>query len=42
LNGSVGKAETLVAANAAEIKKDSFVEWLWEKLEKEFGFHPPP
>jgi hypothetical protein len=41
LNGSVGKAETLVAANAAQIKKDSFVEWLWEKLETDFGFHPP-
>jgi spermidine synthase len=41
LNGSVDKAEMLVAANAAEIRKDSFVEWLWEKLEKDFGFHPP-
>jgi hypothetical protein len=41
LNGSVDKAETLVAANAAEIKKDWFVDWLWGKLETDFGFHPP-
>jgi spermidine synthase len=40
LNGSVDKAEML-AANAAGIKKDSFADWLWEKLEKDFGFHPP-
>ncbi len=41
LNGSVDKAEILVAANAAAIKKDWFVDWLWEKLQTDFGFHPP-
>ena len=41
LNGSVEKAETLVAENAAAIKKDWFVDWLWEKLQTDFGFHPP-
>jgi spermidine synthase len=41
LNGSVDKAETLIAANAAAIKKDSFADWLWEKLRADFGFHPP-
>jgi hypothetical protein len=41
LNGSVEKAETLVADNAGSIKKDSFVDWLWEKLQTDFGFHPP-
>ena len=41
LNGSVEKAETLIAANAAAIKKDWFVDWLWGKLENDFGFHPP-
>jgi len=41
LNGSVDKAETLIAANAAAIKKDSFADWLWEKLRVDFGFHPP-
>jgi spermidine synthase len=41
LNGSVEKAETLIAANAAAIKKDSFADWLWEKLRADFGFHPP-
>jgi spermidine synthase len=41
LNGSVEKAETLVADNAASIKKDWFVDWLWEKLQTDFGFHPP-
>jgi spermidine synthase len=41
LNGDVAKAETLVAANAGSIKKDGFVDWLWAKLETDFGFHPP-
>jgi spermidine synthase len=41
LNGNVGKAETLAADNAAAIKKDGFVDWLWGKLQAEFGFHPP-
>ena len=41
LNGSFEKAETLVADNAASIKKDSLVDWLWEKLQTDFGFHPP-
>ena len=41
LNGSVDKAETLIAANAAAIKKDAFADWLWEKLQTDFGFHPP-
>ncbi len=41
LNGDVDKAETLAATNAAAIKKDSFLDWLWGKLQSEFGFHPP-
>jgi len=41
LNGSVEKAERLIADNAAAIKKDWFVDWLWEKLQTDFGFHPP-
>ncbi len=41
LNGSVEKAEALVATNAAGIKKDWFVDWLWAKLGNDFGFHPP-
>ncbi len=41
LNGDVDKAQALVATNAAEIKKDWFVDWLWGKLETDFGFHPP-
>jgi spermidine synthase len=41
LNGSVVKAEALAANNAAAIKKDGFVDWLWGKLEADFGFHPP-
>jgi spermidine synthase len=41
LNGEVDKAEALAAKNAAAIKKDSFVDWLWAKLQSEFGFHPP-
>jgi hypothetical protein len=41
LNGSVEKAEALAAANAAAIEKDPSVDWLWEKLKTDFGFHPP-
>jgi spermidine synthase len=42
LNGSVDKAEALAGTNANSIKKDWFVDWLWGKLENDFGFHPPP
>jgi hypothetical protein len=42
LNGDVEKAEALAATNANSIKKDWFVDWLWGKLENDFGFHPPP
>ena len=41
LNGDVAKAETLVADNAGSIKKDGFVDWLWAKLQADFGFQPP-
>jgi spermidine synthase len=41
LNGDVDKAEALAAANGSAIKKDSLVDWLWAKLQSEFGFHPP-
>jgi len=41
LNGDVRKAETLAASDARSIKKDWFVDWLWEKLHSDFGFHPP-
>jgi len=42
LNGSVDRAEALAANNANSIKKDWLVDWLWEKLQTDFGFHPPP
>jgi len=42
LDGKVEKAEALVAANSQSIQKDWFVDWLWEKLQAEFGFRPPP
>ena len=41
LNGTVDKAEALIASDGAALKKDSFADWLWDKLEKDFGFHPP-
>jgi len=41
LNGNVDKAEALAAANAVSINKDSSADWLWKKLETDFGFHPP-
>jgi hypothetical protein len=42
LNGDVDKAEKLVADNAGSIKRDGFIDWLWEKLRADFGFRPPP
>jgi spermidine synthase len=42
LNGDVDKAERLVADNAGSIKRDGFIDWLWEKLRADFGFRPPP
>jgi spermidine synthase len=42
LNGAVEKAEALIASNAAGIKKDRFADWLFQKLQTDFGFHPPP
>jgi hypothetical protein len=41
LNANVAKAEALAAANSALINKDSSADWLWKKLETDFGFHPP-
>jgi len=41
LNGNVEKAEALAVANVGSIKRNWFVDWLWEKLESDFGFHPP-
>jgi hypothetical protein len=41
LHGDVDKAEEFAATNAAAIKNDRFVDWMWEKLESDFGFHPP-
>ena len=41
LDGKVEKAEALVAANSQSIQKDWFVNWLWGKLQAEFGFRPP-
>ena len=41
LNGSVEKAEALAVANVGSIKRNWFVDWLWKKLESDFGFHPP-
>ena len=40
LSGEVDKAEALAATNAAAVKKNSSVDWLWGKLQSEFGFHP--
>ena len=41
LNANVDKAEALAAANSVLINKDSSADWLWKKLETDFGFHPP-
>lgn len=41
LNGSVDKAEALVANNADSINNDQSLDWLWAKLESDFGFHVP-
>ena len=42
VNGQVKKAEDLVASSSGLIKRDWFVDWLWGKLQADFGFHPPP
>jgi predicted membrane-bound spermidine synthase len=41
LNDNVEEAEALAALKASSIQKDGFVDWLWGKLQAEFGFHPP-
>ncbi len=41
LNGNVEKAEQLAAAIAGTTQRDWFVDWLWGKLQAEFGFRPP-
>ena len=41
LNANVDKAEVFAAANSTSINKDSSADWLWKKLESDFGFHPP-
>ena len=41
VKGSVEKAEALAAAKALPREKDSFVDWLWGKLQAEYGFRPP-
>jgi spermidine synthase len=41
LSGSVEKAEAFAASNIGLIQNDWFVDWLWEKLKNDFGFHPP-
>ncbi|HXX41775.1 MAG TPA: hypothetical protein VEI58_05880 [Chthoniobacterales bacterium] len=41
LNGSVEKAEALAGAKAGTVPKDGFVDWLWGKLQAEYGFRPP-
>jgi predicted membrane-bound spermidine synthase len=41
LDSQVGKAERLAARYGAGLEKDWFVEWLWNKLHNDFGFHPP-
>jgi hypothetical protein len=37
----VDKAEALAAASVGSIEKDWFVDWLWTKLQTDFGFHRP-
>ncbi len=41
LNAKVDKAEALAVANSALMNRDSSADWLWKKLETDFGFHPP-
>ena len=41
LNGTVDKAEALVADNADSIGQARYADWLWQKLAADFGFHYP-
>src|SRR5206468_6451936 len=40
LNGDVEKAERFAASDLGAIKTNWLVDWLWEKLQTDFGFHP--
>jgi hypothetical protein len=42
LNGDVEKAERFAANDLGSVKRNWFVDWLWGKLQTDFGFHPPP
>jgi spermidine synthase len=41
LNERVDKAEALANTNVSYLAKASSVDWLWHKLQADFGFHPP-
>jgi hypothetical protein len=41
LSGNVEEAQAFASANSASINKDSSANWLWKKLETDFGFHRP-
>ena len=41
VKGSVEKAEALAASRPMRREKDSMVDWLWGKLQAEYGFRPP-
>ena len=41
LDGKVEKAEQLAAARGSACKRDPLVDWLWGKLQAEYGFRPP-
>lgn len=40
--GNTEKAEALAATKGVSRKNDWFVDWLWGKLQAEYGFRPPP
>jgi spermidine synthase len=42
LNGEVEKAERFAVSDLGSVKRNWFVDWLWGKLQTDFGFHPPP
>jgi spermidine synthase len=41
LAGNMDKAQVVAAANSVLINKDPSADWLWKKLDTDFGFHPP-
>jgi hypothetical protein len=41
VDGRVAAAETLANEYGSQLEKQPFAQWMWQKLQTDFGFHPP-